>query len=272
MAGAFTPPIAPAPGANFGYTDPTRPPPNVDGGNWAWDAAKGVWNFIKGNAGDILGAAGSAIEGYMSSADRAKALAEQKAEFEAQLKQRQAEAAQSAGQYGRTTGDSEAQAAVRAQTQLNTAPIADKAQALILARMGVSPGAFKPRDYTQSLSGLAKPNTAPGAAVATTMQNAASSYKPGQGGVNTDVLKALIAKLTGSSGITPPSTGPIDPTGTTMKPPVDPNSNPIMPIDKGPVNPTTFKFGDGDGNDTEGTTDVDTDPADILKRKLVGAY
>lgn len=226
------------------YSPPTFGGSSGSGG--FWDAAG---NFIKNNAGDILSTAGNIAEGVMSSQDRAKQLAEQKREYDANLAQRQAEAAQAGGQFGRTTGDTEAQAAVRAQTQLNTAPIADKAQALILARMGVSPGAFQPRDYTQGQASLTTPHAAPGANVATTMQNAAANYQPGQGGVDTSVLKALIAKMTGSSGLpsgtmgagappTPPD-GSHPPTGETVIPPVYPTTAPppVVPSTSRPTGP-----------------------------------
>ncbi len=297
--------------AGFGYTNPNTPPPTVPGGSWAWDALKGVWGFIKDNAGDILKTGASAVEGYMSSEDRAKALAEQKREYDqtlaaraaeaaearrqadAQLAQRQAESKTGAEQFGRTTGDTEAQQAVRTETQLNKAPIADKAQALILSRMGVSPGAFQPRDFTQGLSNLSKPFTAPGAPVATSMQRAASSYTPGSGGVNTDVAKALLAKLVGSSGLNVQSSArptappivhprggeaiPLPPTPTypisAGPPPVKPSVSmpgarfPSVTLPTEPTNPT----GTADGPDAEPDTDAD-DPTTALLRRRMGAY
>lgn len=292
--------------AGYGYNNPLQAPPATSGGNWVWDAAKGVWNFLKGNAGDILGTAGTVAGEVMSSADRAKALAEQKAEYEANLKQRQAEAAQSHGeyqstlekqkadsaqsaeQYGRTTGDTEAQAAVRAKTQLNKAPIADKAQALVLARMGVAPGAFQPRDYTQGTANLSKSFTAPGADVATAMQHASQGYKPGQGGVDTSVIKALLAKLTGSSGLMPSTGQPIvngppplikpkTPIVPGIQPPpvtTAPTSSPTLPprlpfrVPQMPVTPRTPA-------PAVPPSDESTDPNDptaILTRRLVPSY
>lgn len=180
---------------NYAYTDPTKPPPSQSGGNWVWDAAKAVWGFVKDNAGDILQTGASAVEGYMSSQDRAKALAEQARQFNESLKQRQAEAAQSAGQFDRTAGNTEAQLAVQAQTALNKAPMADKAQALLLSRMGVSPGTFQPRDYTKGTGDLLRTPAPPSANVTQTMQKAAANYQPGHGGVNTATTAWLLNRM-----------------------------------------------------------------------------
>ncbi len=204
--------------------DGESPPP----GAVSKDPATGGWldsvgNLIKDNLGNIISAGGAVLEGQQAAAQHAASLAEQKREFEANLAQRQAESKQSADQFGRTTGDTEAQAAVRAETQLNKAPVADKAQALLLARMGVAPGQFKPRDYTQGTSRLGQPQAAPGANVATSMQNAAANYKPGQGGVDTSTLKMLLAKMTGSSGLKSPTT-PTVTTPTLVKPKLGPTT------------------------------------------------
>lgn len=275
---------------DYGYANPNSPPPKRDGGSWFWDAAKGFWGFIKDNAGDILSTAGSAAEAYMSSEDRAKALAEQARQYDESLKQRQAEydrtlaeqqaaRAQSGSQFERTTGDSEAQAAVRAQTQLNAAPIADKAQALALSRLGVSPGQFKPRDYTAGTNDLSRKFTAPGAPVANAMQQAASSYQPGQGGIDTSALKMLLAKMTGNAQPPQPTQPalpalppgarprplPTVPTGTAFPPPVAPPQTRVhtaLPHSTLPARP--------DGADQEPDNDPD-DPRSALLRRM-GAY
>ncbi len=262
MASSFQP-YAPAP-SGFGYNDPTKPPPAVEGGNWLWDAGKAAWGFIKDNAGSIANAAGSALQAYESEQQTKEKLAEQKAEFEANLAQRQKEAETQAGQFGRTTGDTEAQNAVRAQTSLNTAPLADKAQALILARMGVSPGAFKPRDYTGGSAGF-RSMPAPGAAVATAMQKSAAGYKPGDGGVDTSVTKALLQKLIGSSGLNVTPQGP-----TTHLPDISGTGTPVKPGDPGyPTHfPTTFGHTGQPTGVPRGTSADETDPQELLLRKM----
>ncbi len=216
----------------------------------AVDIGTSIGKFLHDNAGSILQAGGAALGALESEKQTQEKLAEQKAEFGVTSAQQAArDAAQQAqfgttsgqqaardaeakAQFGRTTGDTEAQAAVRAQTQLNQSPIADKAQALILARMGVSPGVFQPRDITRGVSDLSRPSVAPGANVAATLQKAAAGYKPGQGGVDTSVLRSLIAKLTGSSGL---QTQPTQPTGGEVFP-----SN-GHPVDQGPTPPDIFK-------------------------------
>ncbi len=222
-------------GPNFGYSDPSSPPPETGGGSWVWDAAKGLWNFLSDNSGALINAAGNAAGAYETAAQTAAKIAEQKAEFgvtsaqqaardaaqqaqaAAALKEQEAALAQQGSQFGRTTGDTEGQTAVGVQGQINRSPIADKAQALLMARMGVQPGAFQPRDYTQGISNIARPFTTPGAPVATAMQSAAAHYTPGQGGVDTSTAQQLLAKLKASSGISdtappggfPPPTHPI---------------------------------------------------------------
>lgn len=246
--GGFNPYTYVPSATGYHLTDPSKPPPKQDGGNWIWDAAKGVWNFLKSNAGDVLQTAGGVVEGMMSSADRAKQLEELKRQYDASLKQRQSEydrdlaeqiagREQSGGQFDRTTGDTEAQAAVRAQTQLNAAPVADKAQALLLARMGVSPGQFQPRDYTKGTADLSRVSMAPGANVTSAMRTAAQGYRPGQGGVDTSAIRMLLAKMK-ASGF-----GPQQP--TTMgsgQPPMPPGpGGPVVP----PTDPTTPRLPGG---------------------------
>lgn len=214
------------------------------GGGGFWDAAG---NFIKNNAGDVLKTGAAVAGGVLSAQQQAAQLAEQKRQYDDNLKQRQAEQATSGeqfgqtlaqrqaeqaastGQFNRTTGDSEAQAAVRAETQLNKAPIADKAQALILARMGVAPGVFQPRDYTKGQASLVSPKAAPGAAVASAMQKAAAGYVSGQGGVKTDTLQMLLNKMK-AGGFSDPNA-----------PTTPPTPRPSLPISDGPppVKPST---------------------------------
>ncbi len=291
-------------GGSGGETPPPGAVKQDGNGNWL----DSLGNFISSNAGTLLGAGGAAIGAYESAQQTKDKLAQQNREFgvtsaqqaardaeakrqaDANLAQRIAEAKTGSDQFGRTTGDTEAQAAVRAQTQLNKSPIADKAQALILARMGVSPGAFQPRDITRGVQELSRPSVAPGANVATTMQNAAANYKPGQGGINNDVLRGLITKMTGQSGLIPESpTGPAQPPNPLIpRPPVLPITPKLPPLQLPPTGgveppgppklalpPISTGGSDGAADDTGGGQDQEpdpTDPAEALKRKLRVSY
>jgi hypothetical protein len=141
--------------------------------------------LMQGTSGaDLLKGAGSAIGGYMNNQQTQAALEQRKAEFDATAAQRKAE-------YERTTGNSEATAAANAEQALNRAPLADKSQYQLMARMGVAPTAFKPRDYTQGLSNIASKPTGGYGDVMDTMAGAAKSYTPGAGNVDTAAIQLL---------------------------------------------------------------------------------
>lgn len=141
--------------------------------------------LMQGTSGaDLLKGAGSAIGGYMNNQQAQAALAQRKAEFDATAAQRKAE-------YERTTGNSEATAAANAEQALNRAPLADKSQYQLMARMGIAPTAFKPRDYTQGLSNIASKPTGGYGDVMDTMAGAAKSYTPGAGNVDTAAIQLL---------------------------------------------------------------------------------
>jgi hypothetical protein len=199
-------PSTPMPYSSYASGGDSLPASGGSGGGIDWGKIlSNVGSFVGDHAGDILKTGGAIAEGYMSSADRAKALAEQQAEFQQNLNERKAE-------YGRTTGDAEAQQAVQDQAALNKAPIADKAQALILARMGHPSTTFQPRDYTKGLSQLNGQATGGPQDAMAAARSAAASYTPGSGGVDTSALEATLAKLRGSSGIAPqapPATPPV---------------------------------------------------------------
>lgn len=144
-----------------------------------------VNQLLKGSTGgDILNTIGRGIGGYMSNEQAQAALAQRKAEFDQTAAQRKAE-------YERTTGNSEATSAANAEQAINRAPLADKAQYQLMARMGVAPTAFKPRDYTQGLSNIASTPTGGYGDVMDTMGNAAKSYTTGAGGLDTAAIQLL---------------------------------------------------------------------------------
>ena len=185
--------------------------------------------LMQGTSGaDLLKGAGSAIGGYMNNQQAQAALAQRKAEFDATAAQRKAE-------YERTTGNSEATAAANAEQALNRAPLADKSQYQLMARMGVAPTAFKPRDYTQGLSNIASKPTGGYGDVMDTMAGAAKSYTPGAGNVDTSALALLKNRMlasakspampAGTSAGTPASTpsagGGVPPVTTATTSPAD---------------------------------------------------
>jgi hypothetical protein len=208
---------------------------NTSGGNSTMDYIKNLFKDTSG--GDILRTAGSAIGGYMSNEQAQAALAQRKAEFDQTAAQRKAE-------YERTTGNSEATAAANAEQAINRAPLADKAQYQLMARMGIAPTAFKPRDYTQGLSNIASTPTGGYGDVLDTMGGAAKSYTTGAGGINTSALSLLQNRMLANAKspampattpartpvvvppvVTPPVGGAGTPTGapagTVYTPPVD---------------------------------------------------
>jgi len=208
---------------------------NTSGGNSTMDYIKNLFKDTTG--GDILRTAGSAIGGYLSNEQAQAALAQRKAEFDQTAAQRKAE-------YERTTGNSEATSAANAEQAINRAPLADKAQYQLMARMGIAPTAFKPRDYTQGLSNIASTPTGGYGDVLDTMGGAAKSYTTGAGGINTSALSLLQNRMLANAKtpampattpartpvaappvVTPPVGGAGTPTGapagTTYTPPVD---------------------------------------------------
>lgn len=158
-----------------------------------WDSLKG--KFADTSFSDWLKAGGTLIGAGLNAYESAKARQQSQKQFEQT-------AAERAAEFARTQGDQEAQLAVRAESALNKAPTLDKAQALILARMGAAPQSFHPRDYTQGTSALYTPASGGYAPTVDATASAARNYQPGQGGVDTTALEALKKKFMLSSGLT----------------------------------------------------------------------
>lgn len=100
--------------------------------------------------------------------------------------------------FARTQGQSELQTAANAQNLINRAPMADNAQALLMARMGSAPTTFAPRDFTKgpiSAQGMAAPATGGPQDALAAARTAAGAYQPGQGGVDTSVLELLKKRM-----------------------------------------------------------------------------
>lgn len=203
-------------------------------------------NLMHDSSGaDLLHGAGSAIGGYMNNQQAQAALAQRKAEFDQTAAQRKAE-------YERTTGNSEATSAANAEQAINRAPLADKAQYQLMARMGIAPTAFKPRDYTQGLSNIASTPTGGYGDVMDTMGNAAKSYTTGAGGVDTSALALLKNRMLASAK------SPAMPATPSAKPPQTstPTVSPVMP-------PAGGMGGSGGAGTTTGTTTGATTTAPV---------
>lgn len=94
-------------------------------------------------------------------------------------------------QFAKNYAISSGTAAMGAQKSLDAAPLRDKAQYLLQARMGMAPGAFVPRD-------MFNPSSAPpsmGGIDPNAVQRTADSYKPGAGGVTTGVQQQLLKSI-----------------------------------------------------------------------------
>lgn len=136
------------------------------------------WLFKGTSGADVLKAGGDAASAAIYANQIAQNRAQQKAQFE------------------RTQQGLEGQQAVQAETRLNRAPLADRAQAVLMQHM--APETFRPRDYTK---GPIANQTATGTPDASVYRNAEANYKTGDGGVNTDTLKLLLAKMRGNAGL-----------------------------------------------------------------------
>ena len=206
-----------------GSTDGTNTAPTGGTAGNSSSAVDYLTKLMQGSTGgDILRTAGSAIGGYLNNAQAQAALAQRKAEFDQT-------AAQKKEEYERTTGNSEATAAANAEQALNRAPLADKSQYQLMARLGVAPTAFKPRDYTQGLSNIASKPTGGYGDVMDTMAGAAKSYTPGAGNVDTSALALLKNRMLASAKS--PALPASMPAATPAQTPVA--SSPAMPSPAG---------------------------------------
>lgn len=161
-------------------------------------------NLVKSGTKALTGAVKNAVSG--TGATGADWLKTGGAAVDAALRYKQEQAAleEKKNQFARTQGQSEAKDAVGAQNLINRAPMADNAQALLMARMGSAPQAFAPRDPTRgpiSQATMGTPATGGPATQLAAGQAAAANYKPGQGGVDTSVLELLKQKMMASSGM-----------------------------------------------------------------------
>lgn len=151
------------------------------GGDQGWGSK--AWDWLGNHLGDVLNFGGNVLQGYTESQQGAANRAMSQEQFNQTLQQRQRE-------WGTQT-------AMDIQNRLNRAPVADKAQ--YLAMNAAPPMPFQPRDYTQGLNNIR--GQAQGGAAAQLAANASASanYKAGMGGVDTETLKSLLARITGGA-------------------------------------------------------------------------
>lgn len=95
--------------------------------------------------------------------------------------------------FGRTQGLDEGAAAVGLGRELSMAPMRDQAMFMLQQRMGLSPGAFKPRDMFNESTSAETPQL--GGVDLEEWKRRNAGYKPGAGGLNTDIQRLLLQKL-----------------------------------------------------------------------------
>ena len=85
--------------------------------------------------------------------------------------------------------------------QMDLAPLRDRVQFQLMARAGLSPGAFKPRDLFNPLS---NPTGQPqqGGINLNALQAQVADYRPGQGGATTSLQEALLRQMGYTGGPT----------------------------------------------------------------------
>lgn len=93
-------------------------------------------------------------------------------------------------QFDRTQGLTEGQTATALQNHQDTAPLRDRAMAMLQNRLGAPVAAFKPHDI---FNGGGPQNQ--GGVNQAGLNAANAQYQPGQGGVNTAVAQQLLDKL-----------------------------------------------------------------------------
>ena len=140
-------------------------------------------------------ALGSAFNAVSGNKDRQRQREEERRQFDQTMAQRRAEQEAQQAMDRAKYMDERAGAAANVQDRLNYAPMADRAAALMAARLGVSPEPWQPRDYTRG--------TMPGRgqarggidSVLQAERAANAAYRPGTGGINTDQLRAMMDRL-----------------------------------------------------------------------------
>jgi hypothetical protein len=101
-----------------------------------------------------------------------------------------AEIAERQREFDKAFGLQSGGAAISAQHSLETAPMRDRVMAKLQALLSQTPGQFKPHDVFNG-GGVAQPGGYDNAK----LQAADASYKPGDGGVNTQVIRKFLNSL-----------------------------------------------------------------------------
>lgn len=139
----------------------------------------------------LLGGIGSGIVGGQQAAE-AKKNREQQIALQRQL------ASQSREGMRREAMLTEGQQANVYGRQRETNPLRDRLLYTLMARMGQSPGAFKPRDVFNPTISAGRPEL--GGINLGALQQAQSQYTPGAGGVSNEMTDALLQNLGYSYG------------------------------------------------------------------------
>lgn len=94
-----------------------------------------------------------------------------------------------------TLEDSELGQASSAEHRLNRSPIQDKATALLMSRLGMTPQAFQGRDPTHNVDAVYGQPSGGAAPILSAQAQAAQQYQPGQGGVSTAADEEILNKF-----------------------------------------------------------------------------
>lgn len=174
---------------------------NKGGAGAGGGAGGGGTNWgVLGAAG--INALGSGITGYQNTKQAEADRKEKARQFDQEMALNRAKYAQGDAQYADQSNmgrakytDERGLTAGKLQQQLNLSPLADKASYMLMQRLGVSPGAFKPRDYT---SGAAPGSGAASGGYGDVLaadKAALAAYTPGAGGWKTDAVQDTYNRL-----------------------------------------------------------------------------
>ena len=158
------------------------------GGKMNWGAAAQIGSAAIGALTN------SAAQRQQANMDRDR-LAMSDRQFEAKYGFDKAQAESDMAMWNRKQENLEQGQALDIQNMLNRAPMMDRAQALLMARLGAAPVAFNPRDVSRGTAELNRKADDPFGGVMRTMSDAATKYRPGDGGMDFDLHRRLLAKL-----------------------------------------------------------------------------
>lgn len=200
--------------------------------------------------GKIFAAAGGAASSYNAQANTAAQLALTQFGLDTNRRAQEANTVNTLG--GSMVG---------VEDRINAAPMRERANAMLMQRIGAPPPAFRPRDYTQGFGDIAAGRGPSGGAAPAidAASAAAAAWKPtGTGYGDTSVQRALLQRLGGLAGVSTPG-APVTPVSSTPATPAAP-SNPATvtpPVTASSPRPTFLPRGRSDSLDNAlpGTSD-----------------